>query len=67
MPDFLAVLADPSASYWLRDAIKSAMKRDPLDALRDAETLADVLRENLADIERRNLDQPPTSPDKAAR
>jgi hypothetical protein len=57
MPDFLAVLADPSASYWLRDAIKSAMKRDPLDALRDAETLADVLRENLADIERRNLDQ----------
>ena len=59
MPDFLAVLADPSASYWLRDAIKSAMKRDPLDALRDAETLAEVLRENLAEIERSN--QNPTA------
>lgn len=57
MSNFIEVLADPSASYWLRDAIKSAMKRDPLDALRDAETLAEVLRENLADIERRNLDQ----------
>ena len=59
MPDFLAVLADPSSSYWLRDAIKSAMKRDPLDALRDAETLAEVLRENLAEIERSN--QNPTA------
>ena len=46
----LATLADPSTTYWLRDALKSALARDPLDALRDAETLASLLRERLADL-----------------
>lgn len=35
--------ADPCASYWLRDALRSALERDPLDAARDARTLADLL------------------------
>ena len=46
----LAALADQSTTYWLRDAIKSALARDPVDALRDAETLASLLRERLADL-----------------
>lgn len=43
----LAVLADPSTTYWLRDALKSALPRDPVDALRDAEALVDLLRDRL--------------------
>lgn len=34
------IIADPAATYWLRDAIASLDKRDPIDALKDAETLA---------------------------
>ncbi len=43
----LAALADPSTSYWLRDALKSALLRDPVDALRDAEELAALLQDRL--------------------
>jgi len=39
------VLTDPSASDWLRDALRSALERDPVDAANDAEALARVLRE----------------------
>lgn len=46
----LTTLADPSTTYWLRDALKSALARDPVDALRDADTLASLLRERLADL-----------------
>lgn len=35
-----AIISDPSASYWLREAMAALEKRDPLDALKDAETLA---------------------------
>lgn len=44
----LAVLADPTTSYWLSDALKSALTRDPLDALRDAEILTLLLSERLS-------------------
>lgn len=37
------VLADPACSYWLRDRIRESLERDPLDALRDAETLLAIL------------------------
>jgi len=37
------VLADSSTSPWLRDALNSAMPRDPVDALNDAEYLSNVL------------------------
>ncbi len=46
----LAALADPSTTYWLRDALKSALLRDPVDALRDAEALADLLKERLVSV-----------------
>ena len=35
-----AIVADPAATYWLRDAVVGLEKRDPIDALKDAETLA---------------------------
>ena len=34
--EVIAMLADPATSYWLRDAIVSACRRDPFDAERDA-------------------------------
>jgi hypothetical protein len=39
-----SVLSDPSSSGWLKTALLSALDRDPLDALRDAETLRDTLK-----------------------
>jgi len=38
------LLHDPAVSYWLKDAIITALKRDPVDALRDAELLVQVLK-----------------------
>jgi hypothetical protein len=35
-----AAIQDPATSYWLRDALKAAMQRDPLDVANDAEFLA---------------------------
>jgi len=38
------VLADPTASDWLKNALRSAIERDPVDAADDAEALAQLLR-----------------------
>lgn len=35
-----AIISDSSTTYWLRDAMATLEKRDPVDALKDAETLA---------------------------
>lgn len=43
----LATLANPATTYWLRDALKSALVRDPVDALHDAEELAALLQDRL--------------------
>ena len=32
------------ASFWLKDALRATLKRDPVDAYRDAATLADILK-----------------------
>lgn len=40
-----AVLYDRSASNWLKDSLRSAIKRDPVDAANDAEVLARLLAE----------------------
>ena len=37
------LLGDPSCSYWLKDALSSALTRDPVDAANDAEVLATLL------------------------
>ncbi len=36
-------IGDPSTSDWLKKALADAMWRDPLNALRDAEMLVDML------------------------
>ena len=41
------ILQDPSASDWLKEALRSALERDPEDALNDALALAGALEEKL--------------------
>lgn len=36
--------AAPTTSYWLKEALVCAERRDPLDALRDAEALVRALK-----------------------
>ncbi|SJM94647.1 hypothetical protein [Crenothrix polyspora] len=45
-----AILADFAASYWLKNALRSALERDPVDALADAEMLAAALYERRNEI-----------------
>ena len=45
------ILTDPSASYWLKQAIKDMLNRDALDAVCDAECLAGLLKERLHEIQ----------------
>jgi hypothetical protein len=42
-----AILDDPAASDWLKGALRSALERDPVDALNDALLLAATLEERL--------------------
>lgn len=44
-PTIEGVLADPAASFWLKNALRSALRRDPVDAANDAEVLAKLLDE----------------------
>jgi hypothetical protein len=44
------VLEDPGISYWLKDAIKTAYERDPVDALHDARRLIKMLAERYTRI-----------------
>ena len=43
LPTIEEVLRDPSASFWLKGALRSALGRDPVDAANDAEVLARLL------------------------
>lgn len=43
LPAIEEVLRDPSASFWLKAALGSALGRDPVDAANDAEVLARLL------------------------
>lgn len=45
-----AILNDFTASRWLKLALTSALERDPVDAVADAEALARALRENCDDV-----------------
>ncbi len=42
-PSAEAILASPRTSPWLRDALRAALKRDPVEAARDAQALAAAL------------------------
>ena len=39
------ILADPAASYWLKNALRAALTRDTVDAAHDAQALARLLAE----------------------
>jgi hypothetical protein len=43
LPSIEEVLADPAASFWLKAALRSALCRDPVDAVHDLEILAQLL------------------------
>ncbi len=43
LPQIDEVLRDPAASFWLKDALRSALERDPVDAANDAMVLARLL------------------------
>ena len=44
------VLEDPAASLWLKEALSSALDRDPVDAANDAEVLAQLLDRRCQEI-----------------
>ena len=41
------ILDDPAASDWLKGALRTALERDPVDALNDALALAGALEARL--------------------
>jgi hypothetical protein len=41
------VFRDPAASTWLREALRTALERNPVDALNDVLALADILETRL--------------------
>jgi len=44
-PEAGTILVDPTVSHWLKQALKASLARDCVDAARDAELLARVLRQ----------------------
>ena len=41
------VLADPTASEWLKSALRALESRDPIDALNDVEALQEIANQRL--------------------
>ena len=50
------VMADQSASEWLKTALRAALERDPVDALNDTLALAGILEDRLRNV--LDLDEP---------
>jgi len=48
--EIATVLQDPAASFWLRDALRRALARDPVDAANDAEVLCRLLARRCDEI-----------------
>ena len=44
------VMSDDSASNWLKEALRTALERDPVDALNDALALAAALEGRLRSV-----------------
>ena len=49
-PSVEDVVSDESASDWLRAALRTALERDPVDALNDALALAAALERRLRSV-----------------
>ena len=52
------ILADPTASTWLKNALRTAVERDCVDATNDAEFLAEWLKERLEEIQGKGEEYP---------
>ena len=55
-PTIEEVMADQSASEWLKTALRAALERDPVDALNEALALAGILEDRLRNV--LDLDEP---------
>ena len=53
--ELCALVQDPAVSFWLRDALTSALTRDPVDAAADAGLMSIILDRRAAAISARNL------------
>jgi hypothetical protein len=49
------ILADPTVSRWLKDALRAAYERDPVDAMHDARCLLKLLGDRYTQIVTREL------------
>ena len=49
-PEIDRMLADPSASYWLKNALRTALDHNALDISHDATVLATLLRRRVDSI-----------------
>ncbi len=38
------LIENPTVSYWLKDAIRAMLRRDPVDAYADAEVLRGIMK-----------------------
>jgi hypothetical protein len=55
-PTVEEIMADQSASDWLKTALSAALERDPVDALNDTLALAGILEDRLRNV--LDLDEP---------
>lgn len=56
--EIVALFANPATSYWLKNAIGTAIARDPFDAERDALLLASLLTRHLDAMVARHFPRP---------
>lgn len=45
------IAKDPATSFWLRNSLSTALARDPVDAIGDAELLLSILCARLEEIQ----------------
>jgi hypothetical protein len=51
----MEIMNDYAATFWLKRTLASALERDPVDALADAEALARALREHCDNVLQRTM------------
>ena len=54
--ELIASLENPATSFWLKRAVSESMERDPVDALRDASILVEILEKHLNEVEKSGLE-----------
>lgn len=57
LPTIEELLNAPHVSFWLKNALREALKRDPVDAVKDAELLVLTLQRNVEETLARTMEQ----------